>query len=319
MGLKEEMADMIHLIAEPLKEEYDMYSVEMDSIRNICDLYDEDVTYGESCQCNKGTFACNKCVHCQCVKVDLSFWNGADMNYNYQFGNKEKIPSVKTISNRKQLLKEMTNLKTELECYKDFCAEFGRKYKKYLDYAKAFAEEVKERYCLLFGLVQTDVLPIIFHVDYTTDKDNKIDYQKRGDLRIADKQNVMNIYCCLSDLEETKCFIRHEVLHYMLYISGFQYADDSAIFHYFCNQYDAHAYEEMPDEQQELYDKLQNAKSVLEQVLKTKIPEDQRKTNILAMIVAIGISQENQDRYKDLISNGNKLLEMLGDARSVDA
>lgn len=49
MGLKEEMEDIIHLIAEPLnKEEYDIYSVETDCIRDVCELYNEDVTYGEN-------------------------------------------------------------------------------------------------------------------------------------------------------------------------------------------------------------------------------------------------------------------------------
>lgn len=99
MGLKEEMEDMIHLIAEPLnKEEYDIYSVETDCIRDVCELYNEDVTYGESAMCDRGHFACLKCEHCQRIKVDLSFWDGSDLYYNYRFGSKEEAPSVKVMS-----------------------------------------------------------------------------------------------------------------------------------------------------------------------------------------------------------------------------
>lgn len=312
MGLKEEMEDMIHLIAEPLnKEEYDIYSVETDCIRDVCDLYNEDVTYGESAMCNKGYFACLKCKHCKSVKVDLSFWNGTELYYNYRFGNKEEVPSVKIIKNRKQLLKEMADLKTELEYYKDFRAEFGKKYKEYLEYAKKFASEVQKEHFTIFGLVQTDILPIIFHTNYATDKEQKIDYWMQGNLQILGKQNVMNIYCCLSDFEETKKFIRHEVLHYMLYIAGFQYKDDSAIFHYLCDKYGAHAYKKMPEEQKQLYDKIQKAEVVLAQL--KEITEKHRKEAVNGMLVAIGVTKENEELYKDTIVCGEELLEVLGD------
>ena len=311
MGLKEEMKDIIHLNAEPLnKEEYDIYSVETDCIRDVCELYNEDVTYGESAMCDRGCFACSKCEHCQKIKVDLSFWDGIESYYNYRFGNKEEAPSVKVIKNRKQLLKEMADLKTGLECYKDFRAEFGEKYIEYLAYAKKFADEVRKKYFSVFGLVQTDILPIIFHTDYETDKEHKIDYRTQGNLKICGKQTVMNIYCCLFDFEETKKSIRHEVLHYMLYIAGFQYKDDSAIFHYFCNKYDAHAYKKMPEEQQQLYNKLQIAEVASTQL--KGIPEDQRDVAVNGMIVAICATEENEELYKDTIVCGNELMKMYG-------
>lgn len=119
----------------------------------------------------------------------------------------------------------------------------------------------------------------------------------QGNLKICGKQTVMNIYCCLSDFEKAKKSIRHEVLHYMLYIAGFQYKDDSAIFHYFCDKYDAHAYKEMQEEQQQLYDKLQNAEVALTQM--KEIPEDQKDAAVNGMIVTIGVTEENEELYKD--------------------
>lgn len=44
---------------------------------------------------------------------------------------------------------EMFSLKKELETYKDWYAEFGENYKQYLDYAKQFAQEMKEKYLFL--------------------------------------------------------------------------------------------------------------------------------------------------------------------------
>ena len=98
----------------------------------------------------------------------------------------------------------MTELKTEMEYYKDFCAEFGEKYKEYLEYAKKFADKVQKKHFSIFGVVQTEILPIIFHTDYATNKEHKIDYLTQGNLKICGKQTVMNIYCCLSDFEEAK-------------------------------------------------------------------------------------------------------------------
>lgn len=137
----------------------------------------------------------------------------------------------------------------------------------------------------------------------------------QGNLRIYGKQTIMNIYCCLSDFEETKEFIRHEVLHYMLYIAGFQYKDDSAIFHYLCNKYDAHAYKKMPEEQQQLYDKLQNVEVALTQL--KEISEDQRDAAMDVMLVTISVTEENEELYKDMIKCGNELMKVLGDRSAV--
>ena len=78
----------------------------------------------------------------------------------------------------------------------------------------------------------------------------------------------------------------------------------------FCNKYDAHAYKKMPEEQQQLYDKLQNAEVALTQL--KEIPEDQRDAAVNGMIVTIGVTEENEELYKDTISCGNKLMKMYG-------
>ena len=143
MSLKKECMDMIHLIVDPLqeKDEYAYYDIEMDSIRDICQLTGEDVTYSDCYGCDKYS---NECPYKKTVKVDISFWNGDDCQYNFVFGNnKTECYGVCRIKNRKQLMDKMVNMKKELEKYKDFYSEFGERYDDYIDYAKKFAQEVQ--------------------------------------------------------------------------------------------------------------------------------------------------------------------------------
>ena len=301
---------MINLITVPLKEkdEYAYHEIEVDSIRDICQLTGDDVTYSDCDGCeNCG----HECKYKKYVRVDVSFWDGADCQRNYVFGNKQtECKGICRIKNRKQLMTEMAKLKKELESYKDWCSEFGERYDEYLSYAKEFAQEVKNKYYLLFGLVQTEILPVIFHTDYNM-RNGVIDYRTLGNLQIVEKQNVINVFCCMDDVEETKCTIRHEVLHYMLYIAGLKYKDDTAIFHHFCKEFDASAYKEMCEDEQTLYDRLNNAVPMLDELLKSKIlTEESYESNYLSVLLAVG-SGKDHSLYGKLYENGMEILEIL--------
>lgn len=310
MSLKQECIDMINLITDPLKEkdEYEYYEIEENPIRDICQLTGEDVTYSDCDGCENCS---HKCKYKKYVRVDVSFWDGADCQRNYVFGNKQtECKGICRIKNRKQLMTEMAKLKKELESYKDWCSEFGERYDEYLSYAKEFAQEVKNKYYLLFGLVQTEILPVIFHTDYNV-RDGVIDYRTLGNLQIAEKQNVINVFCCMDDVEETKCTIRHEVLHYMLYIAGLKYKDDTAIFHHFCKEFDASAYKEMGESEQTLYDRLSNAIPMLDELLKSEIlTEESYESNYLSILMAVGSDKDNS-LYGKLYENGMEILELL--------
>jgi len=245
------------------------------------------------------------------VRVDVSFWDGADCQRNYVFGNKPILSKgICCIKNRKQLMSEMTNLKKELEEYKDYCAEFGEFYGEYLEYAKKFVEEVKEKYFILLGLVQADILPIVFHTDYNY-RDGEIDYKTQGNLQVIEKQNVINVFCCMENVDETRRTIRHEILHYMLYIAGMKYKDDTAIFHHLCEVFDAHAYKDLTEEEQNLYDQLTNALSGMKEIFLEKgISEESYTSNYISMLVAIGFSEENS-LYKELYKHGMELLKLF--------
>lgn len=253
MSLKQECIDMINLITDPFKkDEYDLYEIEIDSIRDICELTGEDVTYGDCFECEHN----GNCPYKKHVKVDVSFWDYADFQRNYVFLQKPSVSKgICYIHNRKQLMNEMSQFKKEIELYKDYYAEFGEKYSDFMEYAKEFGEKLRQEYSF-FENMSTDILPIVFHTDFAKDGDGKTDYATRGELVYRGKQNVINTYYCMDDIEKTKQNIRHELLHYFLYMSDMKYTDDVAVFHYLCGIYDAHAYKEMGEEEQTLYDKL---------------------------------------------------------------
>ena len=166
---------------------------------------------------------------------------------------------------------------------------------------------MKENY-LFFGRIQTDVLPIIFHTEHCYDN-GKTNYSTMGNLHIAEKQNVINVFCCMRNEEETKRTIRHEVLHYLLYIAELKYADDTAIFHYLCGEYNANAYKEMGDTEQQLYDQLINGVEMLKDAC-NRNKELDYDLNYICMLLAVCTDEDNST-YDVLCKRGNEILQLF--------
>ncbi len=149
--MKQECIDIINIITEPFKKDkYDLYEIETDSIRDICELTGEDVTYGDCFNCEHY----DNCPYKKHVKVDISFWNYADFQINYVFAKKPLISKgIRCIQNRKQLITEMSNFKKEIEIYKDYYAEFGEKYSDFMEYAKEFGEKLRQEYSFFESII----------------------------------------------------------------------------------------------------------------------------------------------------------------------
>lgn len=307
MSLKQECIDIINLITEPLKkDEYDLYEIETDSIRDICELTGEDITYGDCFDCEHY----GDCTYKKRVKVDVAFWDYADFQRNYVFAKKPSVSKgICYINNRKQLMAEMSQFRKEIEIYKDYYAEFGEKYIDFMEYAKEFAEMLRQEYSF-FENMSTDILPIVFHTDFAKDNEGKTNYTKNGDFCFKGKQNVINTYYCMEDVKRTKQNIRHELLHYFLYMSGMKYSDDNAIFHYLCGIYDAHAYKEMGEKEQKLYDKLIFVIPELDKKCKELNCKDGAfSANRDVVLMAAGSDREDFSN-KELFDYGMKLLNM---------
>ena len=315
MSLKQECIDIINLITEPLKKnDYDNYNLEVDSIRDICELTGEDVTYSDCYDCEHY----NDCTYKKYVKVDVSFCDYGDFEKNYVFSKKPTVSKgICFIRNRKQLMAEMSSLKKELEQYKDWYADFGEIYSDFMEYAKEFAEELKQNYWF-FGLVSTDILPIVFHTDFAKDSEGKTDYTTGGNFCFRGKQSVINTYYCMDDIDKTKQNIRHELLHYFLYMSDMKHKDDNAIFHYLCSLYDAYAYKKMDEDEQKAYDRLVCAIDKLENMrTKLNLSQETFNANCAAMMWAIGKNEDNL-LSEELYNNGIELLNLFGDLQKED-
>jgi hypothetical protein len=312
MSLKQECIDIINLITEPLKQdEYDQYEIETDSIRDICELIGEDVTYGDCFECEH----CGDCQYKKHIKVDVSFWDYADFQRNYVFAKKPSVSKgICYINNRKQLMAEMSQFKKELETYKDYYAGFGEKYSDLMEYAKEFGEKLRQEYSF-FEDINTDILPIVFHTGFAVNKDKSTDYATEGNFVSRGRQNVINVYYCMGDIGNTKRNIRHELLHYFLCMSGMKHSDDDAIFHYLCGIYDAHAYKEMGEEEQGLYDKLVVVLPELEKKCKELgCKEGAFSVNRDTVLMAVGISRDDFSNM-ELFDYGMKILNMIYEAK----
>lgn len=114
----------------------------------------------------------------------------------------------------------------------------------------------------------------------------------------------------MEDIEKTKQNIRHELLHYFLYMSDMKYSDDAAVFHYLCGVYDACAYKKMGDEEQVLYDKLVVVIPELEKKCKELNCKDGAfSANRDCVLIVAGNGKEDFAN-KELFDYGMKLLNM---------
>ena len=126
------------------------------------------------------------------------------------------------------------------------------------------------------------------------------------EIRDIENQNrVTTIYKHIRILEA------NEVLHYMLYIAGMKYKDDTAIFHHLCKEFDASAYKDMSEDEQILFNQLSNAISMMKKMISEKnISEKNYTSNYLSMLITVGSNKENC-LYRDVYKNGLELLNLF--------
>ena len=206
---------------------------------------------------------CNK----ELVKVDLSIfiphWAGDEdggsiyINFNQKPVKEEYKNTIRYINNRKQLIELMYEMKQRVDETKNSYAEYAEKIIELRKYGQEFLLQLQADYPVFADIKPK--LPIVF-ADFAKDESGKYIYDTGGNFEIVDDvQIIIHIFDCWRDIETLKRTIRHEILHYVLFRIAVNYADDSGIFHYFCDKYDAHAYKEMPEMEQKLYDEMLKA------------------------------------------------------------
>lgn len=265
MRLKQEFLDMVALLNPSITaDSYDGdYTMDNDFVMTVCEKSGEDITYNCCSDCEYDSDNCN----CKCEiyqKVDVYLWSNREgYGTGYVFGKPAKdfkmFKNIRYISNRKQLLKEMKMLKQEFEADRNGYADYAKRILGHKKYIKAFVDEVINDFSV-FGNIEKNIIPVVFDEDYRKDYDFEKKTFTKGDFQNVGVQSVIHIYDSWSmNIEDMKKAIRHEILHYLLWCIaplGKIHADDSGIFHYFCHVYNAHAYEEMDNENAKAYEAL---------------------------------------------------------------
>jgi|GEM_PF-2543199 len=254
MSLKQECIDMIRLILEPLmKNENDIYNVDTDEYIDICLDTGEDQYEMFCAECpnyNRDV----KCKNKICEKVDIALFSTAhpegESKY-FVFNRKPKHPKLREkinyIHNRNQLIEVMTAYKKEAEYFRDGYAEYGSRLEEYKQHADDFCKQIIKDFSV-FNIVNPDMIPVVFYDSYRKDHDYNSRKAIGGDFAIRRKQSIIRIYSSWdNDMKEVKQRIRHEIIHYLLWCVGLDYGDESAVFHYLCNLYDARAYQKLKD------------------------------------------------------------------------
>lgn len=265
MSLKQECIDMFYLIFKGLPE-YDDFEIEEDTGVFLCPNENYKATDDLYYECYEKCTIKGNCSK-EFVKVDLSvfvsWWAGDEdggsiyINFNKKPPKEQYKQTIHYINNRKQLIELMYELKQRAEDMRNSYAEYAEKIIELRNYGQEFLMQLQKDYPV-FADIKAE-LPIVFS-DFSKDENGNYEYDTGGDFKVVGVQLIIHIYDCWRDIEQLKIAVRHEILHYVLFRIGVNYSDDSGFFHYFCNKYDAHAYKEMPKEQQELYEGLLEAK-----------------------------------------------------------
>jgi len=174
--------------------------------------------------------------------------------------------------------------------------------KELTEYAKDFAKQLKTEWGQLFEDVSPD-FDVIIHSDDKKDAKGQHDFTTAGNVA----PTGIRLYSVYKPgkMDDYKQTARHEVIHYMLYWEGLQYADDSAMFWFFANLYDANPYKAKSEFETGMYELMQHIHGKLgnEGIKKyltgikeigQEADEKARKRMIKSLMVSLGLTDEEK-------------------------
>ncbi len=236
---------------------YPDYEIETDYTVGYCKRFNET---SPITNCN-----CFECKVSECTgqvkhKVDVMVENPAADFYAYyvfnQLKDKSSPKDLHYINSSKSLFKNLNSLKYDIEQYDRYRLEYLDRCDSLKEYVTMFAKTLKSDY---FDLLAVDCIPIIFHDEMKDYSEITTGVITAGDVSSKLFQLTINIYNVADEeIDKLKQNIRHELIHYALRVSGLKSADNSAVFHVLCNQYDANPYMEMAEDEKLLFDEWVN-------------------------------------------------------------
>jgi len=254
-SLKKQVENIVEIIIAPFPE----YKLIHNYKKYYCDAIGDDF---DTCDDD-----CKACKCSTCCTYDFAILSDFDEKYIvfddkftdsdcYIIQTEDDVYKMLDIINKNMINRYKRIQEIEIEPY--------LKIEQYTKYAEKFFYEVVNHFKLL---VNTEILPIRFYQEYYKPNEECEDLCEDlvlGELRQLEKvqQYIINIYHCngenrdyIDDLDENiYSTIKHEVLHYILFVAYLKNNDDNASFHALCKLYDAGAYEKLDDNEQLLYD-----------------------------------------------------------------
>lgn len=161
-------------------------------------------------------------------------------------------------------------------------------------------------------MVNNEVLPLsCFNImeEYLYSVENGLDYAVQGGfVHVGKKQAYIRIGIDASNSilnKRLKRTIRHEIIHYYLWLLGLPYDDNSLEFWCFCYVYDAGAYEELNHDDEEYY-------NLFVELFDTYVAESQWNVkHILTGQMISEISNTPVEKYEEFVLDTvNKMKKM---------
>jgi len=258
MNLKDEYIKIVEILLKnnPNLKLVENYKRPYCNIDGICDKPSTDEN-------------CNACKEQRYETYDVAIlesWDGItfehETDWQIHFHKEEYGICILSIEDFYLQIEKLSTYiyKKSVNHYKDNLEQFQYIEKLEL-YAKEFFKQVVKDLKLRF--LKETYLPINFYWECKTDLYGEEDENLNGNYysNKVNKQHgidIWNLYDFNGSLakpeEELYKTIRHEVLHYILDISYLKCVDDAGAFWALCEIYNAGAYEEMVEEESELYE-----------------------------------------------------------------
>ena len=204
--------------------------------------------------------------------------------------------------------------------YKYYAAIYLQQ-EEYLSYAREFFKEL----CSLLYLDMKGISPEILPIEFAPEDDKS---HLEGSFNVLEKQHVIRLDWkrfidtegyfeeeydedfILAEKErkdENLRTIRHEVLHYYLYVADLPFKDDSLLFWLYCKVFDGRAYKKLSNKDNQVYKAFEHTIDNIDNSNDRRILIKRQKKIILLQNIQGVISDDNEYKKDELMEMINRM------------
>ncbi len=298
-----------------LKEQFKKYLeilIKNDKAYNHFEVHTNLFCKEQKYNCEKENY-CDKCRRKCKLQADVILTNCVESKL-YNFNKPDGI------NTHEEMFSELDKANEFIMKDTNSNYNYYKKQEDLLQYAQCFFKDVVDKYKFKIYLsneeekeIDINLLPIKLNCDYSSKGNPNDNSIRTGNFIAFGRQNIIEInYVQSIDFEDLKKTIRHEVLHYILYILMIDHQDDKGVFHFLCNVHDAEAYKPMNEEQTDIYNKLLLVYNILNKYKALCLKANIKFTENLSKIIMLAGSGEESrkndfynicEKYQQLYNN----------------